>query len=445
METKTNYSGSVMKRRGFIKSAGLAATGLAVAPSIKVMGRRSTDISKVRIGWIGMGSRGIQMLKSALAIEGIEVPAVCDILEERNTLAQRLLVEAGHAKPEAYSRGPEDWKRLLERKDLDAVFCMAPWDLHTPVMVACMKAGLLAGTELPACNGMEEAWELVETFEKTGTPFMMLENYCYMRYAQMILNMVNEGAFGDISHCEVGYQNSSPYIMFNKNGELLWRGKARALHNGNRYPTHGIGPAAQWLNINRGDRFDYLVSMSSRSLGLNHYAKRTLGPDHPFAKKEWPLGDVNTSLIRTYNGVSITLYYDAVLPRPFDCIFRIQGTKGISSGTLNKLYLQDRSPGSRWEDITRYQEEYDHPNWKKYGEKTLKHGHEGSDYLIILDFVQSVRNRSGFPIDVYDAVTWSILTELTETSVNNRSRPVDFPDFTRGRWQTREPLPVKAI
>jgi predicted dehydrogenase len=436
-----------MDRRKFIQTTGSLGAGLLASKSgLKFSGSDQTEIKPVRLGFVGMGSRGIQMLRVALALEGVEIRAVCDIVENRVERSQRMVEAAGQPRPQGYSRGPEDYKRLAEQEDLDGIFTATPWNLHTPVMVAAMKAGKYGGTEMPACNGMDQAWELVETSEKTGMPCMMLENYCYMRNVQMVLNMIDKGMFGELSHCEVGYQHDTRYVTISSEGELLWRAHERALNNnGNRYPTHAIGPAAQWLDINRGDRFDFMVSMSSRSLGLNHYAAQMLGEDHPVANLKFKLGDVNTSLIRTHKGITVTLYYDPQTPRPIDFIWRAQGTKGIHSGTLDSVHFEDRSPEGQWESNDKYRPDYDHPSWKKHGDVALTHGHGGSDYLVLLDFVKAIRNRTDFPIDVYDSVTWSIITELSERSVNNRSRPVDFPDFTRGQWATRKPLPVEAI
>jgi len=440
---KTKNSG--FTRRNFIKTSAVAGLFAATAGyANSVLGYASQR--PVRIGFVGMGSRGTSMLRVALSLEGVEIPAVCDIIEEKVARAQRLVEAAGQPTPKGFT-GPEDYKKLAELNNLDAVFTATPWHLHTPVMVAAMKSGKYGGTEMPACDGYDEAWELVETAEQTNMPCMLMENYTYMRNVKMVLNMVRQGMFGELSHCETGYQHDTRYVTISAKGELLWRAYERALNNtGNRYPTHAIGPVAQWTNINRGNRFEYLVSMSSRSLGLNHYAVTKFGPDHPTAKLKYTLGDVNTSLIQTNNGITITLYYDPQTPRPVDFIYRIQGTKGIYSGTLNKIYLEGISPREHtWEEIDKYMEKYDHPLWKEYGSIAESTGHGGSDYFCFRAFVQAIRNRTQVPIDVYDAATWSIITKLTEESVTNKSRPVDFPDFTRGQWQTRRPQTIGEI
>ncbi|MFC2087934.1 Gfo/Idh/MocA family protein, partial [Bacteroidota bacterium] len=442
---KMEKSTSRFSRRDFVKTS--TAAGLFLATSSFTDAIFGLDSGPpVRIGFIGVGSRGTGMLKVALSIEGVEVPVVCDIVEEKVARAQRLVEAAGQPKPKGFT-GDEDYKKIAELSNLDAIFTATPWRLHTPVMVAAMKGGKYGGTEMPACDGYDEAWELVETSEQTGMPCMLLENYTYLRNVKMVLNMVRLGMFGELTHCETGYQHDVRYVTIGADGQLLWRAYERYLNNtGNRYPTHPIGPVAQWIDINRGNRFEYLVSMSSRSLGLKHYAAKKFGPDHPTAKLDYKAGDVNTSLIQTSRGITVTLYYDSLSPRPVDFIYRIQGTKGIYSGTLNKIYLEDHSPQShKWEEIDKYMEEYDHPFWKKYGDAARSSGHGGSDYICFLDFVQAIRNRSEVPIDVYDAASWSIITKLTEESVNNKSQPVDFPDFTRGKWQTRKPLPIGKI
>ncbi len=430
-------------RRQFIKKAGL---GTALAAGLDFPDYASAlESSPVRMGFVGVGSRGIGMLRVALSTGLIRVTAVCDIDPERVARAQRFVEQAGQPKPEGFTRGPEDYKRLAAKTDLDAVYTATPMHLHAPIMIDAMKNGKYGGTEMPACLSVEEAWELVETSEKTGMPCMLMENYCYMRDVQMVLNMVSQGALGEITHCETGYQHDTRYVNIDSTGQLLWRAKHKMLHNGNSYPTHAIGPVSQWININRGDRFEYLVSMSSKAVGLRDYASKHFGPDHPSAKQPYQTGDVNTSLIRTASGITVCLYYDTQTPRPVDFIWRIQGTKGIHSGTLKKVHLDGISPSHQWEDTDLYLEQYDHPNWKKYAETALKSGHGGSDYLCMLDFARAIRKKQEVPIDVYDAATWSCITELTEISVRDRSRPVDFPDFTRGKWNTRKPQTVSEI
>lgn len=417
----------MITRRTLLAIVGGAAFGQGVKP--------------VRIGMVGVGGRGTSLLRNFLDVPGVEIPAICDINEANLQRAQGIVQKAGRAKPQGYWSGMEDFKRLAARDDLDAVVTATPWEWHTPVCIAAMKAGKYAATEVPAAITLEECWELVNTSEKTGMPCMMLENVCYYRNVLMVLNMIRQGVFGEIVHSEGGYQHHISKVR--PGGELTWRGMHSVRRNANLYPTHPLGPIAWWTNINRGDRFTHLTSMSSKSLGINEQVIRRAGPDHPNAKRQYALGDVNTSLLRTENGITVTLIHSTQSPRPYDLAFKVQGTRGIYSGTLEKIYIEtEGAKPDAWQDMEPYYEKYEHPVWRKYGNTATKYGHFGGDYLELLHFVAAVRNKTQTPIDVYDSVTWSAVTPLSEKSVAARSAPVDFPDFTRGKWKTAKPVEV---
>ncbi len=402
----------------------------------------------VRVAMLGVGNRGTSLMRTMLSQPGVDVPAVCDVNEERVSRAQELVAKTGRGKPEGYQRGPEDYRRLLDRTDLDAVIVATPWQWHTRMAVAAMKAGKYAGVEVPAALTVEECWELVDTSEKTGVPCMMLENVCYFRNVLMVLNLARQGVLGELLDAEAGYQHYLPDHQFTSTGDLTWRAVYAAERNGNQYPTHPIGPVAWWMNINRGDRFTYLNSMSSRSLGPHLHAERKFGKDHPAARRVFAQGDVNTTLIRTENGLTVTLYYNTQSPRPYDLILRLQGTQGIYSGTLDKIYLQGRSPKTKggepeWESTAPYFERYEHPLWTRLSKLAANSGHGGADYITLHEFLRAVRHKTQTPIDVYDSATWSVIVPLTQQSVAARGAPTDFPDFTRGRWRTAKPLAVE--
>jgi predicted dehydrogenase len=426
--------GKSIDRRYFLKLAAAGAVSLAAAENT------------VRIGMVGVGGRGTGLLRNLLDLPGVEIPAICDINEDNLRRAQDIVEKAGRPQPAGYSGGPEDFRRLVERKDLDAVVTATPWEWHTPVCLAAMRAEKYAATEVPAAITVEECWDLVNTSEKTGKPCMMLENVCYFRNVLMVLNLIQQGMLGEIIHSEAGYQHDVRGGKIRAtDGEIRWRGMHAVKRNANLYPTHPIGPVAWWSNINRGDRFTYLVSMSSKSRGINNYVRKKFGPDHPNAKRSYALGDVNTTLIRTENGVTVTLYHDTQLPRPYDLILRVQGTEGIYSGTLDKIYIEDRSPKPHtWEDIEPYYEKYEHPIWKDLGPTARNYGHGGGDYITLHQFVKAVRNRTQTPIDIYDSALWSVITPLSETSVATKSAPVDVPDFTRGKWKTARPIEISV-
>jgi hypothetical protein len=314
-----------------------------------------------------------------------------------------------------------------------------------PICVAAMNAGKHTFTEVPAATTVDGCWELVETSERTGRHCVIMENCCYFRNAMMVLNMVRKGLLGEMLHCEAGYQHYRiANNVFDDKGNLLWCGDEEARRNGNLYPTHAVGPVGQWLNINRGDRFDYLVSISGKSRGLNLHAAEHFGADHPLATREYALGDINTTLIRTANGCTVTLYHDTQAPRPYDLIYRAQGTKGLYMGTLDRIFIEGRSPGDGWEGMEGYAE-FDHPLWKALESGAQGQGHGGADYIMLHRLIRCLQTGTYPDIDVYDAADWSVISELSELSVANRGRSEDFPDFTRDRWKTREPLGIVEV
>ena len=436
---------SDLTRRQVIK-AGVGAMALAAGCTSRV---RVSAPKTVRLGVVGVGYRGRDHIRTALSLGGVEINAVADINVVNLAQAQRIVEQSQGKCPKGYSAGPEDYRNLVLQPDLDAVITAAPWGLHAPASVSAMKAGKYAATEVPAALTLEECWELIDTSEATGMPCMMLENVCYFRDMLLILNIVRKGLLGELIHCEAGYQHdireAGTGFKFDEEGRLTWRGRHAARRDGNLYPTHPIGPIAQYLNINRGDQFSYLVSMSSKSLGLNNWIRKKHGPDHENSRRQFALGDINTTLIKTHKGCTIVLYHDTQLPRPYDLIFRVQGVEGIYMKTLDSIYIEDVSPrGHRWETIENYRSRYEHPLWKALEKAATSHGHGGADYITLHQFVKAVRERTQTPQDVYDAASWSAISALSEASVAQRSAAIDFPDFTRGKWQTRPPIGIES-
>ncbi len=428
---------SMTRRQLLQASAGVALA----APRGNAM-----DEGTVRIGMVGVGGRGTGLLQTLLQIPGVRIPAVCDIVEDRAKQAQAVVEQAGGARPEAYTRGDHDYERLCARSDLDAVVSATPWQWHAPIAIASMKAGKVIGTEVPACQTIAEAWEMVKTSQETGVPCMMLENVNYFENVLAVLRMVREGVYGDLLHAEAGYQHDCRFLAFTEDGKLTWRGEHCAAHNGNLYPTHPIGPIAWWMGINRGDRFTHLTSMSTSSQCLREYAARRFGPDHPLAKRRYATGDVNTTLLHTEKGRTVTLYYTITTPRAYDLIFRLQGSKGIYEGGYDRTYIEGVSPvADTPEPFAPYQAKYAHPLWKSLEEQAKKNGgHGGCDYIVMHEFVRAVRQRAPLPQDVFDAVTWSAIVPLTMESVAKNGALVPFPDFTRGAWKTNKPVVVGA-
>lgn len=444
-------------RRDFLKLSALAGLGALAAaglPGCASAGRRphlgaapaeplaAPPLERVRIGFVGVGGMGTNHVQQLLKVPGAEIRAVCDIVPERVARAQDLVEKAGQQRPTGYDRGPRDFERLCEVEDLDLVVTATPWEWHVPVCVAAIKAGKHAATEVPAAVTLEECWQLVEYAEKHRKHCVMLENCCYDRPELAVLNIIRQGLLGEVLHAECGYLHDLRDVKHDQNGEGAWRRAHSVKRNGNLYPTHGIGPVANYMNINRGDRFDYLVSMSGPSRGLQLYQQEQLKPEDPRRGEKFDLGDVNTALIKTVLGKTIYLVHDTNLPRPYSRINMVQGTRGIFSGYPNRIHIEGRSPGHGWEPFDKYQTEFEHPLWKSEKVRSASGGHGGMDYLEDYRLIECLRAGVPTDFDVYDAAAWSCLSAISERSVARRSQPVDIPDFTRGRWKSRAPWPI---
>jgi hypothetical protein len=315
--------------------AGTLSAGFAAPP-----------IPEVRIGFVGVGGQGGAHVRNMLGVPGVRITAVCDIAEERVKLMQKWVVDAGHKEPTAYARGPRDFERLCETEELDLVFNATPWEWHVPVCVAAMKNGKHAATEVPAAMTLDDCWQLVEDAEKNRKHCVTMENCNYDRPEMMVFNMVRQGLFGEILHAEGGYLHDLRSIKFSTKGEGLWRRAWASKVNANLYPTHGLGPVANCMDINRGDRFEYLVSMSGPSRGLQAWAQEHYPADAAQRSEKFVLGDVNVSLIRTARGRTIYVSHDTNLPRPYSRIHLVQGTKGIFQGYPDRVYIEGRVPNT---------------------------------------------------------------------------------------------------
>ncbi len=454
-EDTTNQETQGMNRRDFVRLGAVTGMGAAlVGAKAQAESASQCDIGPapahpfvappmdvVRVGYVGVGGMGSNHVNNLLRLEGVQLKAVCDIVESKVKRVQAQVKKTGQPEPTGYSRGELDFVRMCEEEELDLVYTATPWRWHVPVCVAAMKNGKHAATEVPATYTVDECWEMVEAAEKYQKHCVMMENCCYNRPEMMILNMVRQGIFGELVHGVGGYLHDLRPVKFGKGGEGLWRRDHSMKRNGNLYTTHGLGPIAQCMNINRGDQFSYMVSMSSPSRGLQLYRDQ-LPEDDPRRAEEYVLGDVNTSMIQTVNGLSIVVIHDTNLPRPYSRVNLVQGTKAITEGYPNRIHIEGRTEGHGYEDMKKYEAEYDHPLWKANEKDALGAGHGGMDYIEDYRLIECLRKGQPTDMDVYDAAAWSVVGPLSEQSVANKSAPVDFPDFTRGKWKTNKPLGI---
>ena len=402
-------------------------------------------LEKVRVAFVGVGLQGGSHVKNFLGIEGVDIRAVCDIDAPRAQEVAGWVKDAGHEPPEVYSRDENDWRRLIEKGEVDLIFNATPWRWHVPVCVEAMKAGIHTAVEVPAAYTLDDCWQLVETAESTQRHCVMMENCNYGRAELMALRMARSGVLGEIIHAEGAYIHDLRSIKFSDANEGLWRLEHSKVRNGNLYPTHGLGPVANCMDINRGDAFDTLVSMSSVQRGLTKYARERFGEDDSRAKQTYALGDMSTSLIRTKLGRTIMVQHDTTTPRPYSRINLVQGTQGTFSGYPDRVFIEGRTDGHRWEDAEVYREEFDHPLWRQLEEQAKGAGHGGMDFLEDYRLVECLRKGQATDMDVYDAAALCAVCECSETSVAEGSRPVEIPDFTRGRWAERTPLKLGSM
>jgi len=439
-------------RRNFIKTTTAAGIGISILPAHIVFAKEKNQ--KVKLGFIGVGLRGQNHLDLALRRSDCDVVAICDPQQVMLDKSLDMIKKAGKPAPQVFKNGPYDYKRMLENKDIDAVIISTPWEWHTIQCLDAMKAKKYVGCEVITGMSVEECWQLVHTSEETGMPLMMLENVNYRRDVMAVLNMVRQGVFGEIIHLQGGYQHDLREVKFNDGkqpygggvefgekgfSEAQWRTAHSVHRNGDLYPTHGIGPVAMMIDINRGNRFTELVSYSSKARGLNDYIVKTAGADHPNAKVNFKLGDVVTTMIKCANEETILLQHDTNLPRPYSLGFRVQGTEGIWMDLNRSIYIEGKSKQAhRWEEAAPWLEKYDHPLWKKYASDAQGAGHGGMDWFVLHAFIESVKAKAPTPIDVYDSVAWSAITPLSETSIRLGGETVEFPDFTKGLWMNRK-------
>jgi predicted dehydrogenase len=432
-----------------------------------MQGFAAKPIKKVRVGVVGLGSRGGSAVNRISMIPGVEVAALCDIRQVRVEDKARWLKENGRPAAKLFAGREDSWKRMCEWDGIDCVYNATPWTLHAPIGVYAMKCGKHAFIEVPAAMTLDECWELVETSERTHRHCMQLENCCYGEMEMLGLNLCRLGMLGELVHGECAYIHDLRVGSFydqepdgTKGCWNYWRLRWNQTHKGNQYTTHGLGPICQYMNINRGDRFDYLVSLESRQANFLTYAKNRF-PGTWKANEKIDMGDMNTTLIRTVNGCSIMLQHDISSPRPYTRINMVTGTKGIFHGMPWRTY-DDEPSMTRfgWEEnpgdglhkffdnkkIAELSEKHKHPLWKSIGEIAQKvGGHGGMDFIMDLRWTYCLQNGLPLDMDVYDLASWCSIAELSDKSVRNQSKSYKIPDFTRGAWRTAKPLGIVDV
>jgi Oxidoreductase family, NAD-binding Rossmann fold len=447
-------------RREFVKTSAMVGLGALGIPGFL----RAEDTKKIRIGMIAVGLRGQNHLGEMLKRDDVEVVAMADPDKYMMQRAQGLIQKAGKKAAAEYGNGPLDYKKLLDRNDIDAVIIASPWNWHVPQGVDALKAGKIVGMEVCGALKLDDCWEIVDAQEKANVPLMILENVCYRRDIMAIHNMVKKGMFGEVLHLRGGYQHDLREVLFNNGtpghdntgpefgdkgfSEAKWRTGYYVDRNCDNYPTHGLGPVSTMIDINRGNRLTALSSIATKSKGLNRYVAKIAkeGAEHPNAKQKYKQGDIVTTQIQTENGETIVITLDTSSPRPYNLGFRVQGTSGLweehGAGEVEdgQLYIEDKSPRHTWEKSGPYLKEYDHPYWKKFAKDATESGHGGMDFFVDNTFIECIKKKTEFPLDVYDMAVWYSVMPLSGKSIEEGGTLQKIPDFTRGKWKTRKPI-----
>ena len=437
----------VLSRRDLIKQAAVAGAAVAWQPpdpatsrvpvAASMMGVPFERHATVRVAIVGTGLRGSSVLGELLAIDGVQITALCDIVPAKAERAAKRVTSTGQPMPALYTAGDRDFEKLVTRDDIDIVYTATPWPWHTPVCLAALQAGKHAATEVPAATSLKECWALVDASEKARKHCMLMENCCYDFNETLVNTMIKQGLFGEILYAEAAYIHDLRSLLFEDRDEGLWRRFPHTNRQGNFYPTHGLGPVAWYLDIHGGDRFDYLVSMSTQERGLSLWREAHVPKDSPKWRETYIEGDINSSLVKTFRGKTILLQHAVTTPTPYDRLNSVRGTNGVFKDYPARIYLEGQAGGEEYQPIDSFKADHTHPLWTRIGEiARQKGGHGGMDYIMAYRLIECMREGLPPDFDVYDAAAWSAPWPLSETSVRNGGVPVKFPDFTRGGWQT---------
>ena len=457
METRREFFKSAAWMGAVAMAAGCANNPLKLfgTTGAPMQGFALKPMKKVRVACIGVGVRGVSALRRISMIPGTEVVAIADLFQDRIDGELKWLRENGKPTPKFAKAGPEEYKRICESDSVDVIYNVTPWHMHEPIAVYAMEHGKVVLNEVPGTQTVDGCWNLVETSERTRMPCMMLENCCYGEEELLMLNMAKLGLFGEITHGEAAYIHDQRDLLYRFNryhtmdgerdsvkaGKPGWTLHFYAKHGGNQYPTHGLGPVAMYMDINRGDSFDFLVTMESKQASHPHYSRELF--DDWRRDFDVKIGDMSQTLIRTKLGRSILLQFDTCTPRPYSRINLISGTRGMAMGYPEfRVALENKAGDGKAHQFmdaaatAALRKKYAHPMWKVAGEVAKKvGGHGGMDFIMDLRWSYCLQNGIPLDTDVYDLAAWSSIVELTRRSVESGSRPVECPDFTRGAWK----------
>lgn len=395
---------------------------------------------KVRIAVVGTSGRGTGHVNTLAAMPDVAIVAVCDVYEDRVMNAKKSAEKIAGGTVSAYT----DYRAMIAAGGIDGVVVASSWESHGYIAAHALSAGIYTAVECGGAASIDECWQIVRAFEKTGAHCMYLENCCYGHEEMTLLRMIKENMFGEIIHAQGGYEHDLRDEIAYGHERRHYRYDNYRHRNGELYPAHALGSMQKYVNINRGNRMLTLVSMASKARGLHEYIVKSKGSDSEYASHEINQGDIVNTLIKCAHGETLLLTHDTTLPRPYSRGGRVQGTRGLWMEDNASVYLEGKSPDHTWEEFSKYMADpaYEHPLWTEYRNRGVEGGHGGMDYLVLRAFVESVRERQEPPLDAYDTAVLMAVTALSEQSIMLGSAPVAVPDFTDGKWIKRKPAPA---
>ena len=462
-----------INRRKFIKTTAMSAAALTTTTTLSncdnstlipdskgvYMGDFSAPkLEIIRTAFIGVGARGSGHVKSISKLEGVEVVAISDLFENNVLKSSKVAEETGgeerHKNIAKYWGEEDKWKLMIKEVRPDVVFISTNWNNHAAMAILSMENGAHAFVEVPMAVTLEDMWKIINTSEETQKHCMMMENVNYGRDELMYLNMCRKGVIGELLHAEAAYIHDLRFQMRQEDrGTGSWRTHHYANGKGNLYPTHGLGPVAQYMNLGRKeDTFESIISYSSNARGRKLYAEKNYSKDHKWNKLDYKNGDLNTSIIKTSIGRTILVQWDETSPRPYTRHNLVQGTKGILAGFPTRVALEEgfeevSKNHHSWiqgDELKQLYEKYDHPLYKRLNQKTTNSGHGGMDGIMLYRIIECLRNGLRLDQNVYEGCFWSAVTPLSGKSISHGGMPQKFPDFTRGKWKQTSPLEIIA-
>ena len=399
-------------------------------------------MKELRIGFVGLGQRGSGILRTFLSYPNVDVVAVCDVYKDRVEDASKFILEKRNHEPRKY----QDFQKMLLDKEIDAIYIASSWEEHINQAIECMEHHIPVAMEVGGAYSIKDCWRMVNAYEKTKTPIMMMENCCYDKFETLLFNLNKENKLGEIVHCHGAYSHDLRKEISEGNIIRHYRLRNYIARNCENYPTHELGPLAKLLNINAGNRFVSIVSVSSKARGLEEYIKDGKCPDKSLDGVKFAQGDIVSTIITCENGETITLTLDTTLPGYYSRQLEVKGTRGSANQEANMVLFDEdeevfwnpyetiKKHGGNADNLKEFLPKY----WRDITEEQINLGHGGMDYFMVGTFIEALVNNKPMPIDVYDAAAWYATTPLSEKSIMNGGRPYKIPDFTRGKYKTRK-------